>query len=89
MTSKGFFLKLTYGGYYFLSEHISDFKQGNIWVKNKREKLTDYNVCYSTDNKTDIAFGHFSEGVSGKTLTYRDMKSGRTFTLDLKTGNIK
>lgn len=86
MTSKGFFLKLTYGGYYFLSEPINDYKDGYIWVKNKREKLTDYNVCYSTDNETDIAFGHFSEDISEKTLTFRDMKSGRAFTVDLKTG---
>lgn len=86
MTSKGFFLKLTYGGYYFLSEHINDNKRGCIWVKNKREKLTDYNVCYSTDNETDIAFGHFSEGADGRKLTYQDLKSGSSFTLDLKTG---
>lgn len=86
MTSKGFYLKLTYGGYYFLSEPISDYKQGYIWVKNKREKLTDYNVCYSTDNETDIAFGHFSEDVSDRTLTFQDLRTGGTFTLDLKTG---
>ena len=86
MTSKGFFLKLTYGGYYFLSGHISNNKQGYIWVKNKREKLTDYDVCYSTDNKTDIAFGHFLESVSDRTLIYRNLKSGETFTLNLKTG---
>lgn len=87
MTSKGFFLKLTYGGYYFLSEHISDYKYGNIWVQNKKEKLTSYDVSYSIDNVIGKPFGRFIEGVDDRTLTYQDYKSRRTFTLDLKTGN--
>lgn len=89
MTSKGFFLKLTHGGYYFLSEHINDYKHGSIWVKNKKEKLTSYDVCYSVNNITSTPFGHFDEGVSDGTLTYRDLKSKIVFTLDLKTGKIK
>ena len=89
MTSKGFFLKLIHGGYYFLSKLITDNKDGNIWIKNKKEKLTSYDVSYSIDNITCSPFGHFMEGVSGRELTYRDFKSGRCFTLDIKTGIIK
>lgn len=85
-TSKGFYLKIMSGGYYFLSEHISEFKFGSIWVKNKREKLTGYDVSYTTDDVNDRDFGHFTEGVSKRTLTYRDLKTGKSFTIDLNTG---
>lgn len=85
-TSKGFYLKLMNGGYYFLSEHISEFRFGSIWVKNKREKLTGYDVSYTTDDVNDRDFGHFTEGVSNRTLTYRDLKTGKSFTIDLNTG---
>lgn len=85
-TAKGFYLKLINRGYYFLSEHISDFRFGNIWVKNKREKLTGYDVSYTTDDENGKAFGHFTEGVSDRTLTYRDLKTGKSFTIDLNTG---
>ena len=85
-TSKGFYLKIMSGGYYFLSEHISEFKFGSIWVKNKREKLTGYDVSYTTDDVNDRDFGHFTEGVSNRTLTYRDLKTGKSFTIDLNTG---
>lgn len=86
MTSKGFYLKIVSGGYFFLSEHISEYTFGKIWVQNKKEKLTSYDVSYTTDDETSIPFGHFIESVSERTLTYRDLKSGRTFTLNLKTG---
>lgn len=85
-TSKGFYLKLMNGGYYFLSEHISEFRFGNIWVKNKREKLTGYDVSYTTDDVIDKDFGHFTEGVSNRTLKYRDLKTGNSFTINLNTG---
>ena len=86
MTSKGFYLKIFGGGYYFLSEHISDYTFGNIWVKNKKGNLSSYAVSYTTDGINSKAFGRFVEGISGSTLTYRDLKSGDSFTLDLKTG---
>jgi len=89
MTSKGFYLKIIGGGYYFLSEHISDYTFGNIWVQNKKGNLSSYAVSYSTDGINSKAFGRFVEGVSRNTLTYRDLKTGDTFTLDLKTGNKK
>ena len=89
MTSKGFYLKIIGGGYYFLSEHISDYTFGNIWVQNKKGNLSSYAVSYSTDGINSKAFGRFIESISGSTLTYRDMKTGDTFTLDLKTGKTK
>lgn len=89
MTSKGFYLKIIGGGYYFLSEHISDYTFGNIWVQNKKGNLSSYAVSYSTDGINSKAFGRFIESISGSTLTYRDLKTGDTFTLDLKTGKTK
>jgi hypothetical protein len=86
MTSKGFFLKIMGGGYFFLSEHISEYTFGNIWVQNKKGSLSSYNVSYTTDGKTPKAFGRFFEGLYERTLTYRDLKSGNSFMLDLKTG---
>lgn len=89
MTSKGFYLKIIGGGYYFLSEHISDYTFGNIWVQNKKGNLSSYAVSYTTDGINSKAFGRFIESISGSTLTYRDLKTGDTFTLDLKTGKTK
>lgn len=86
MTSKGFFLKKMGGGYFFLSEHISEYTFGKIWVQNKKGSLSSYNVSYTTDGETPRALGHFIEGVSERTLTYRDLKSGNSFMLDIKTG---
>jgi hypothetical protein len=89
MTSKGFYLKIIGGGYYFLSEHISDYTFGDIWVQNKKGNLSSYAVSYTIDGITGKAFGRFREGISERTLTYRDLKTGNTFTLDLKTGKRK
>ena len=86
MTFKGFFLKIIGGGYFFLSDHISDYKSGNIWVQNKKGSLSSYNVSYTTDGVNPRAFGHFTESYVKKTLSYRDLKTGASFTLDLKTG---
>lgn len=86
MMSKGFFLKIMGGGYYFLSEQISKYTLGNIWVQNKKGNLSSYNVSYTTDGINSRAFGRFVEGLSESTLTYRDLKTGNTFTVDLKTG---
>ena len=86
-SSKGFFLNLKRGGYYFMSEHISKFKHGSIWVQNKRDKLSSYDVSYSTDNVTSLAFGHFMEERTEGKLTYRDFKSGESFTINLRTGS--
>ena len=86
MTSKGFFLKIMGGGYYFLSEHISKYTFGNIWVQNKKGNLSSYNVSYMTDGSTARTFGRFIEHISGNTLTYKDLRTGKSFTLNLKTG---
>ena len=86
MTSKGFFLKIMGGGYFFLSELISSNTLGKIWVKNKKGNLTSYAVSYTSDGINSKAFGRFTEGISGDTLTYRDLESGTIFTLNLKTG---
>ena len=85
MTSKGFFLKIMGGGYFFLSELISENIFGNIWVQNKKGSLSSYNVSYTIDGVTPRAFGRFVESVSSQTLTYRDLKNGDTFAVDLKT----
>lgn len=71
------------------TELISDNMCGNIWVQNKRGRLSIYDVCYSTDGINPIAFGHLAESSSKKTLTYRDLKTGESFTLNLKTGKRK
>lgn len=89
MTSKGFFLSILNGGYYFLSDNISDNMSGNIWVQNKRGRLSSYDVSYTTDGVTPMAFGHFTESYSKKTLTYKDLKTGDCFTLNLRTGKRK
>lgn len=85
-SSDGFFLKLMGGGYYFMSAHISEYKYGKIWVQNKRDKLSSYDVSYSTDSENGIPFGHFIEDRYRKTLTYRDLNSKDGFTVDLHTG---
>ncbi len=71
------------------TELISDNMCGNIWVQNKRGRLSIYDVSYSTDGINPIAFGHLAESSSKKTLTYRDLKTGESFTLNLKTGKRK
>ena len=86
MTFKGFYLKIIGGGYFFLSDRISDYKFGNIWVQNKKGSLSSYNVSYTTDGVNPRAFGHFTESYAKRTLSYRDLKTGASFTLDLKTG---
>lgn len=85
MSPNGFFLKIINGGYFFLSKRVNDNMQGSIWVHNKREKITSYDVSYSTDNITSKPFGHFEESYSERKLTYRDFQSGKSFTIDLKT----
>lgn len=85
-SSDGFFLKMREGGYYFMSAHISEYKYGKIWVHNKRDRLSSYDVSYSTDSENGIVFGHFIEDKHRKTITYRDLKSGDDFTIDLQTG---
>ena len=85
-TSKGFYLKVISGGYYFMSEHVSEYTFGKIWVQNKKESRTSYDVSYTLDDVNGTPFGHFTEGVTERRLTYRDFKTGRSFTLDLKTG---
>lgn len=87
LSSEGFFLKLMEGGYYYLSDLIDNNVSGSIWVMNKKEKLTSYMVAYSTDNVTKYSFGHFTELTSEGALSYKDVRTGKGFTIDLKTGN--
>lgn len=86
MTNEGFFLKIINGGYYFLSKRVNDYLYGSIWVHNKRERETSYDVSYSTNNVTSTSFGHFNESYNERKLTYRDYQSGKSFTIDLNTG---
>ncbi len=86
MTSEGFFLKLTDGGYYYLSELISDDLDGHIWIHNKKERETSYDVSYTEDDVTSKHFGHIDEKYGERLLQYRDFKNGKTFTVNLKTG---
>ena len=85
LSSEGFFLKLMEGGYYYMSDLIDGDVSGSIWVMNKKEKLTSYMVAYSTDNVTKYSFGHFTENTIEGTLSYKDVKSGDGFTIDLKS----
>ncbi len=85
MTAKGFFLKILSGSYYFLSENSEGIKNCQIWIKDKRGKSTDYDVSYSVDNLNGKAFGHFYESKSKGELTFRDYKTGKSFTIDLRT----
>ena len=86
LTPEGFFLKLMDGGYYYLSGLIDNSVSGSIWVMNKKEKLTSYMVAFSTDNVTKYSFGHFNEQIAEELLSYKDVRSGDCFTIDLKTG---
>lgn len=86
LTADGFFLKVINGGYYYLSKRVSASLYGNIWVHNKREKESSYDVSYTTDNVTSKPFGHFNERYTERKLTYKDYQSGASFTIDLKTG---
>ncbi len=85
MSSKGFFLKIINGGYYFMSELIDDSKSGRIWVKNKRGTAMSYSVAYTTDNEDYYPFGQFTESVLKKKISYKDKKSGKSFTIDITT----
>ena len=87
-TSKGFYLKLINGGCYFLSEHISQYKYGVIWVQNRRDRLSGYDVSYAADGQNGKPFGHITEYISRRTLTYRDYKTGNTFTINTETGEV-
>ena len=89
MSSKGFFLKIMYGGYYYMSELINGSMSGRIWVKNKRGSAISYSVAYTTDNDNYYAFGRFTESVYEKKLSYKDNRSGRSFTIDIETGKIR
>ena len=87
LSSEGFFLKLLDGGYYYLSDLIDSSISGSIWVMNKKEKLRSYMVAYSTDNITKYSFGHFTELTSEGALSYKDVRTGKGFTIDIETGN--
>ena len=86
MTCEGFFLKLKNGGYYFLSDLVDEQTYGNIWVQNRKGHLSDYYVSYTLDGVTSIKFGHFSESISTKTITYRDLKTEKAFALNFTSG---
>lgn len=88
LSSKGFFLKLIDGGYYYLSNLINGSVWGQVWVLNKRDTLSDYMVAYSTDNKTKKSFGHFYENPLEKTLSYTDLQSEKSFVVAIKTGKV-
>lgn len=88
LSSKGFFLKLMHGGYYYMSDLINGSMSGRIWVKNKRGSAISYSVAYTTDNEDYYAFGRFTESVFDKKLSYKDNKSERSFTIDIKTGKV-
>ena len=85
-TQDGFFLNILHGGYYFLSKHVSQFKLGGIWVQNKRDTLSSYDFSFSPDNTTNIPVGHFTEGRINGTLTYRDLTTGQSFTINFEKG---
>ena len=88
MSSKGFFLKIENGGYYYMSALIDDSKTGKIWVKNKRGTATSYSVAYTTDNEDYYPFGQFTESVLKKKISYKDKKTGRNFTIDFTKGKL-
>lgn len=88
LSSKGFFLKLIDGGYYYLSNLINGSVWGQVWVLNKRDTLSDYMVAYSTDNKAKHEFGHFCENPLEETLSYTDLKNGNSFIVAIKTGKV-
>lgn len=85
LSQYGFFLYINGGGLYFMSERISSNMNGSIWIKNKRESKTVYPVCYSVDNVTSEKIGVFTEDFSNKVLTYKDLKTGKTFRINLIT----
>lgn len=86
LSTYGFFLKVINGGYFFMSKRVTDYLYGSIWVHNKREKITSYDVSYSVNNVTSKSFGHFTESYPERKLTYMDLQSGKSFVIDLKTG---
>lgn len=88
LSSKGFFLKLIDGGYYYMSDIINGSLWGKVWVLNKRDKLSDYMVAYSKDDISKYTFGRFCENPSEETLSYVDIKSGNNFVIDIKTGKV-
>ena len=89
MTTKGFFLKVMDGGYfYFMSELLEESRKGRIWVKNKRGRAVSYEVTYTIDNVKDTPFGSFTEFLSERTIFYKDIKTGKSFMLNIKTGKV-
>ncbi len=85
MTSKGFFLEIIDGRYFFLSELRDENSSGSIWVQNQRGKLSNYFVSYSTDlMEKPWKFGYFMENISHGTLTYINCNTGQIFILNLK-----
>lgn len=85
MTERGFFLKMLGGAYYFLSENSEENEHCQIWIKDKRGKSSDYDVSYSVNGITGKAFGHFYESKPKGKLMYRDYKTGKSLTIDLRT----
>lgn len=79
MTSKGFYLKVIGGGYYFLSKITFKYETGQVWIHNKNGKLSKYEVSYSTDNKTSTPFGYFTESLDK--LSFKDLASNRSFSI--------
>ena len=89
MSSIGFFLKVMYGGnYYFMSNLIDNSKTGKIWVKNKRGSAISYSVAYSVDDLNGVSFGRFTESSFKNLIKYEDLKTGKSFTLNVLTGEV-
>ena len=81
MTTKALYLKVRGGCFYLLTEIDNKFTFGQIWIHNKKGNLSSYKVSFSTDNKTSIPFGSFTE--TQRSLTYKDGKTGKSFTINL------
>lgn len=82
MTTKALYLKVKGGAFYFLSEIDTKFTFGQIWIHNRNGNLASYKVSFSIDNKTSTPFGMITETPS--TLTYRDLKTGKSFTINFR-----
>lgn len=90
MSSKGFFLKVMYNGdYYYMSDLIDGNNAGKIWVKNKRGNAVRYSVAYSTDDLNGHTFGRFTESIIRRLISYEDLKTGKSFTVNLLTGELE
>lgn len=87
MTSKGFFLKILNGGYYFLSDPVTKYTKGSIWIKNQRGTLKTYDASYfSSEFSINKRFGHFTENKDSNFILYMDYKTSNHFTIDLRSG---